>query len=145
MKKRSPDQQLEYLFVNASRLVTKKYYKQFKKLGLNPSQITALVYLDRSGDMNQTELARHLSLGKAAVGTLLESLEKSALIDRRRDPQDQRSIIVSITAAGIERISGVDAIAEELGKVMRQGISREERRAFIETFNKLMTNLRSLP
>jgi len=145
MKRRSPDEQLEFLIVHASRLVIKKYYSKFSRLGLNPSQITALVHLERTGAMNQTELAKKLALGKAATGTLLEGLEKENLIRRSRDSSDHRAIVVTISKAGRTRIQDVDEIAEDLGTRMRKGVDSAERKNFIKTLNTLLNNLREMP
>jgi DNA-binding MarR family transcriptional regulator len=144
MKLRSPEDQLEFLIVNASRLVIKKYNRYFSEQGLSQSQITAMVHLDRAGPMNQSDLAKRIGLGKAGVGTLLEGLEQLGLIKRVRDTVDQRSIVVTLTREGKKRMKDVDVIAEELGTILRQGISTEERRAFIRTLNRLLDNLRGM-
>ncbi len=145
MKRRTPEDQLEFLVCNAARLIIKKYQRRFSQLGLTQSQVTTLVHLDRHGDMNQTDLARKLGLGKAAVGSLLEGLEAEGLIARRRDVLDLRAMVVRINEKGRRRIKGVDVMAEELGIQLRDGLSSEQRRAFIATLVRMIDNLQAMP
>ena len=69
--------------------------------------------------MSQVELARKLLSSTANITTVLQNLEKTGLISRARDPEDQRYVRVSITESGralIERIlpAHVAGIVEDL-------------------------------
>lgn len=74
---------------------------------LTPSQFGALEALYHLGTLSQIELSRKLLLSTANITTVLQNLEKRALICRERDARDQRYVNVSITEAGAALIASI--------------------------------------
>jgi MarR family 2-MHQ and catechol resistance regulon transcriptional repressor len=74
---------------------------------LTPSQFGALEALYHLGTLAQIELSRKLLLSTANITTVLQNLEKRALICRERDPDDQRYVNVSITEAGAALVAQI--------------------------------------
>jgi len=144
VKRRDPNRQLEFLLVEVVRLQLRVYNQRFRDTGLNQSQVTALIHLDRVEALSQTDLATRLGMGKAAAGTLIEGLESKGLVERRRSREDRRLQLVSITDAGCDLVDRVDHMAEELGTEYRRGISRDERVQLVSTLNRLRENLRRM-
>ena len=144
MKRRDPNRQLEFLLVEVVRLQLRVYNQRFRATGLNQSQVTALIHLDRSEELIQTELAARLGMRKAAAGTLIEELEGKGLVERRRSREDRRSQLVSITNAGRKVVDQVDHVAEELGTEYRRGITRDERVQLVSILQRLRENLRRM-
>jgi DNA-binding MarR family transcriptional regulator len=144
MKRRDPNQQLEFLLAELVRLQLRVYNSRFRSTGLNQSQVTALIHLERTEQLSQTDLARRLGMRKAAAGTLIEGLEGKGLVERSRGRDDRRVQLVSITDAGRRVVDDVDHIAEQLGNQYRAGISREERAQLISVLERLRHNLRAM-
>jgi len=144
VKRRDPNRQLEFLLVEVVRLQLRVHNQRFRDTGLNQSQVTALIHLDRVEALSQTDLATRLGMGKAAAGTLIEGLESKGLVERRRSREDRRLQLVSITDAGCDLVDRVDHMAEELGTEYRRGISRDERVQLVSTLNRLRENLRRM-
>jgi DNA-binding MarR family transcriptional regulator len=144
MKRRDPDQQLEFLLVEVARLQLRVYNGRFRATGLHQSQVAALLHLDRVEALSQTDLAARLGMKKAATGTLIDGLEGKGLIERVRGREDRRLQLVSITDAGRRVVAEVDAMGEELGTAARRGITREERAQLVATLQRLRENLRKL-
>ena len=142
VKLRDPNEQLEFLLTELVRLQVRVYNNRFRSTGLNQSQVAALVHLERSEQLSQSDLARRLGMKKAAAGTLIEGLEGKGLVERSRGRDDRRVQLVSITDAGRRVVDDVDHMAEQLGLNYRQGISREERAQFVATLQRLRANLR---
>jgi DNA-binding MarR family transcriptional regulator len=142
VKRRDPNQQLEFLLTELVRLQVRIYNSRFRATGLNQSQVAALIHLERIEQLSQSDLARRLGLRKAAAGTLIEGLEGKGLVERSRGRDDRRVQLVSITEAGRHVVDDVDRMAEQLGNDYRQGISREERAQFVATLQRLRANLR---
>jgi MarR family 2-MHQ and catechol resistance regulon transcriptional repressor len=74
---------------------------------LTPSQFGALEALYHLGTLSQVELSRKLLLSTANITTVLQNLEKRALICRERDAHDQRYVNVSITEAGAALVAQI--------------------------------------
>lgn len=75
--------------------------------------------LDRTGPATAATLARAEQVSPQAMGITLGSLAVRGLVERRRDPADGRRIIMSLTAAGREKLrrkrdSGARQLAEVL-------------------------------
>ena len=60
MKRPDPNRQLEFLLTEVVRLQLRVYNQRFRDTGLNQSQVTALVHLDRVEELSQTDLAARL-------------------------------------------------------------------------------------
>jgi MarR family transcriptional regulator for hemolysin len=144
VKRPDPNRQLEFLLTEVVRLQLRVYNQRFRDTGLNQSQVTALVHLDRVEELSQTDLASRLGMRKAATGTLIEGLEGKGLVERRRSREDRRLQLVSITDAGRELVDQVDHMAEDLGTEYRRGISRDERLQLVSILRRLRENLRRM-
>jgi DNA-binding MarR family transcriptional regulator len=77
--------------------------------GLSPSQTAALVTIERHGPLTPSELAVRERVQRPTVTRVLARLEEAGLVDRAADPQDRRSSLVSISAAGGELLDAVRA------------------------------------
>jgi DNA-binding MarR family transcriptional regulator len=67
---------------------------------LTLAETSALSRLDRSGPATSSELARQDRISPQSMGATLAALEQRGLIERLRDPDDGRRIVLSITEAG---------------------------------------------
>ncbi|MER6404395.1 MarR family winged helix-turn-helix transcriptional regulator [Streptomyces viridosporus] len=61
---------------------------------------TLLGHLETSGGCRATDLAAHYALDKSTVSRQVAALERSGLVERRADPEDQRVQVVRLTQAG---------------------------------------------
>ncbi|WP_170102278.1 MarR family winged helix-turn-helix transcriptional regulator [Streptomyces viridosporus] len=61
---------------------------------------TLLGHLETSGGCRATDLAAHYALDKSTVSRQVAALERSGLVERRADPEDQRVQVVRLTRAG---------------------------------------------
>jgi DNA-binding MarR family transcriptional regulator len=140
-----PDlRQVEFALVETQRLFVRVYKSKFAEKGLRFTQSAMLNYLAHHGPMTQTELAAAMHLGRPAVGDLIDQLEAQKLLERASDPQDRRIRVIKLTKKGEEQLRDIDALAKELGLVLRKGITKEERRTFLSTMEKLRANLNQL-
>ncbi|MEJ8281277.1 MarR family winged helix-turn-helix transcriptional regulator [Pseudonocardia spirodelae] len=70
-----------------------------RRMGMNVSDMTAILMLSERGPMGGTELARLLEISTAAVTILVDRLQRSGHVERSRDPGDGRRVRVSGTTA----------------------------------------------
>lgn len=90
-------------FTSRLRLVMLRLSRRMRQQpmhGLTPSQQSAIVVLDRFGDMSPGELASRESIQPASLTRILDSLESAGYIKREQHPSDRRSSIVGLTDAG---------------------------------------------
>jgi DNA-binding MarR family transcriptional regulator len=72
--------------------------------GLTPTSTAALATIDRFGPLTPSELAEIERVKRPTVTRTLGSLERQGLVERTADPADGRSSVVSVNAAGRERL-----------------------------------------
>ncbi|MDA8963111.1 MarR family transcriptional regulator [Pseudomonadales bacterium] len=82
---------------------TDLYSKQLSKnTGLTSPQMLLLQILRNKGEQTVGVLAKEMSLSQATVTTILDRLEKKALIIRERSTSDRRKVQVDVTDSAIE-------------------------------------------
>jgi len=74
-------------------------------LGLRPRHLIALTLLRDLGETGQADLATTLQIDRTNLVGLLNELEESELIERRRSPHDRRRHTVVITQPGRGRLA----------------------------------------
>lgn len=70
------------------------------KLGLTYTQYVTLVALGEDDDQRVSDLGDKLFLESNTLTPILKKLEQMGLVERRRDPADERQVRVNITPAG---------------------------------------------
>lgn len=71
---------------------------------LTPTAASALATVERHGPLTPSELARIERIKRPTATRILRVLEETGLVDRAPDPADRRSALVSVNAAGRERL-----------------------------------------
>lgn len=113
-------------------------------LGLSPARwrlIVALMFQTESDGAGIGDLARHLEVKEPTVTATVDRLEHEGLVQRTRDPEDGRRVIVRLTPDGwakaaevvplisrrvavlVEAMGGVQAV-EELARQISTGVER---------------------
>jgi DNA-binding MarR family transcriptional regulator len=72
--------------------------------GLTPTSTAALATIERHGPLTPSELAEIERVKRPTVTRTLGCLEREGLVQRTPDPADGRSALVSVNAAGRERL-----------------------------------------
>jgi DNA-binding MarR family transcriptional regulator len=94
------DQQLCFALYSASGLMTKLYRPLLDPLGLTYPQYLAMLALWQHAPSTVGDLGEALGLDSATLTPLLKRLEAGGLVTRRRDPADERRVLVEPTAKG---------------------------------------------
>lgn len=88
------------LLKRARRQLTNAMREHLEPLGTSLPTIQILKHSGADEPVNQLELARQTELEPAALCRLLTDLEEENLISRRRDPDDNRRVLVKPTRDG---------------------------------------------
>jgi MarR family transcriptional regulator for hemolysin len=133
---------VESTLMSAARGIRRAYDLRLEELGLNLSEAILLAYTEEAGPLMQADLAKHMGVGRAAMGSLIDALENRGWVERRPKPGDRRVWLVAITPSGEQAASQVSKIDETLRIELREGISRRERRELNQLLNRLRENVR---
>jgi DNA-binding MarR family transcriptional regulator len=132
---------VESTIMATARAIRQCYDQRFADLGLNLSEASLLAFVEESGPLTQTRLAQRLGLGRAATGSVIDSLEKRGLVERQPDPDDRRVWLVTVTRAGKDLVEQVNASDQVLRSELRAGISRADRQQLAALLVRLQENL----
>ena len=96
-------QQVCFALYAASRALTALYRPMLEPLGLTyPQYLVMLVLWEREGAQAAVkELGSELMLDSGTLSPLLKRLEVAGLVTRSRDRADERSVLVTLTEAGV--------------------------------------------
>jgi DNA-binding MarR family transcriptional regulator len=72
---------------------------------LTLAESSALKRLDRGGPATSSDLAKQDRISPQSMGATLAALEQRGLIERRRDTEDGRRILLSISDAGRQMVN----------------------------------------
>jgi len=94
------ENQLCFPLYACSREIIKQYKPFLDELDLTYTQYITMMVLWERQSLSAKELGQILYLDSGTLTPLLKKLEGRGLVDRRRDPEDERSLLVTLTEAG---------------------------------------------
>ena len=132
---------VESTLMATARLVRVAYDSRLAPLDLNLTQASMLGYVNEFGATTQTDLADHLGIGRAAIGSVIDRLQARGLVERQPKPDDRRVWLVAITPAGVTLAEQINEVDQVLRAELRHGLGREERQALAWVMTRLQQNL----
>jgi len=85
-----------------SRRLRRAHIGTLAPFGLTPAQERALLMITRAGaPIRMGTLAERMDIVPRSVTTLVDALEESGLVRRTVDPENRRSILLSLTESGV--------------------------------------------
>lgn len=94
-----PDQ-LCFSLYTAQRLVTAAYRPILDELGLTYAQYVAMLVIWEHAPLTVGELGERLGLDYGTVTPVVKRLEAAGLVGRRRRPEDERIVEITLTDQG---------------------------------------------
>src|SRR5437763_10065495 len=109
----------------------------FDDAGLHPYHHAILAVLDQGSRETQGAIADALGYDKGQLVGLLDELEETGLVERRRDPADRRRQIVQITPAGRTTLSRLRRLSKRLENEFLATLDESERRELLALLLRL--------
>jgi len=118
------ERQVCFALAVAARSVIGVYRPILERLGLTHPQYLVMLALWEDSPLSATEISRLLQLDLPTLSPLLKRLEALGLVDRRRNPDDERSLRVTLTERG--RVLREEALAVPGAVMERLEITEED-------------------
>jgi DNA-binding MarR family transcriptional regulator len=109
--------------------------------GVTALQYTALTVLARRDGLTSAELARNSFVTPQAMADLVNSLERGGFIVRRRNPDNRRQLLISLTAEGDALLARYDEPVAGIETRMLDGFDEADRERFREYLNRARSAL----
>lgn len=131
------DAQLCFPLYAATRAVTHAYADLLADVGLTyPQYLTMLALWETAEPLTVGELGKRLRLDSGTLTPLLKRLEAAGLVVRRRDPDDERRVLLELTREGSDLRDRVTDVPMRL--VEATGLTARDARELRRVLGKLL-------
>ncbi len=117
-----------------SRLNSRQFDLQLKRLGFTRNQWLVLVAISRRQGLQQSQLARELKMNKAPLGTVIDQLQADNRVERRPAPNDRRAHELFLTD---DCRAGLRSLAQEFEDVHEQAVAALSQRRRLQLSKSL--------
>lgn len=126
-----------FLLVRLGFVIKARAVEEFEQAGFSPYHHSVLALLEEGARATQAAIADALQLDRGTLVGLLDSLEEHGLIERRRDINDRRRHLVSLTAAGGKQLTEFRAIVARLHREFLAPLSDAERAGLLSVLSRM--------
>lgn len=136
---------LGFLLSDVSRLLRRRFDERARQSGASVAQWRVLKILDRQPGLNQGQLAEMLEVEPITCCRMIDRLEESGLVERRRDPADRRAWRIHLTGKAAPVLADLHILAGEMIEDALHGLNPAEREQLIASLQTIRSNLTSVP
>ncbi|MCY8378375.1 MarR family winged helix-turn-helix transcriptional regulator [Bacillus haynesii] len=133
------DRQLCFLLYASSREMTKLYKPLLDKLNITYPQYLALLLLWEHEELSVKTMGKLLYLDSGTLTPMLKRMEQHGLLTRERSPEDERSVIVRLTAGGQALQEKASSIPQHM--IAQTDLSADELKNLKQTLESLLASL----
>jgi len=132
------DWELLAQFCQAYRNLSDTFMDQ---ITMHRAQASLLCRLFVQDGISQSEIAEQLSVQGATITNMLQRMEETGLVTRRRDPDDNRLVRVYLTDAGREKEQSIREQFMKLESTVFESISETERALLRRILAQMLDNM----
>lgn len=136
---------LGFLISDVSRLMRRRFDERARLIGATRAQWKTLVALSRNEGINQGGLAELLEVEPITLCRMIDRLEESGLVERRRDPADRRAWQIFLTDAAKPVLEQLRAYADTMFDAAFDGLDAAGRTQLTAALERVRTNLTDMP
>jgi DNA-binding MarR family transcriptional regulator len=136
---------LGFLISDVSRLMRRRFDERARQVGATRAQWRTLTTLSRNEGLNQGALADLLEVEPITLCRMIDRLEESGLVERRRDPSDRRAWQLFLTDKSKPILDDLRTMAESLFVQVLQDIDESDRAVLRKSLQRMRANLITLP
>lgn len=117
--------------------MSKMYNDAVASHGTTMSIAFVLLSIDVKNGSRSTALGPKMGMEATSLSRLLKNMENDGLIYREQHPEDKRSVLIKLTADGVEMRNKSKGIVLEFNEKAYQALTPKEAEAFFSTMKKL--------
>ncbi|MEF2071316.1 MarR family winged helix-turn-helix transcriptional regulator [Consotaella aegiceratis] len=103
-----------YLTNWAARLFARAIDKRLKALGVSSGHLPVFFALSDGGELSQKALTQIAAIEQPTMAATLARMERDGLVQRRADPADKRSSLISLTPVAQAKTRQVREVIDEV-------------------------------
>jgi MarR family transcriptional regulator, organic hydroperoxide resistance regulator len=120
------DDSIGYLVRYAHRAFVKALAGELAPYGITTAEWTVFRVLWEKDGCSQVELARRMRIEKASLTSVLNAMERRGLLVRRRNGEDRRCTVLTLTQKGRRQRNELLSCATRINRRATTGLSRTQ-------------------
>lgn len=132
---------LNRLAARISRRLAREYGERF---GITIAEWRVLAHLAGSEGISVRDIEARVDLDRSKVSRAVNRLESKGYVDKLRNTDDQRLLILSLTPAGRGLFERIAPVALDFERRLLDGLSAGEREALFAAIDKLFDRLEAM-
>lgn len=137
------DNQVCFRLYTVARLITQGYQPWLSKLGITYTQYIVLMVLWEKDHQPVNDIARRLLLETNTVTPLIKRMETEKIVVRRKDKQDARKTIVSLTERGKAMQEAAAEIPGCMSRMLKEtGLSEETFLQIVPALDEIILHMK---
>ena len=121
------------------------FYKVSKKTDLPVNEIRLLLFLHQNKELDiASEIVENLMISKSHVSYTVEKLKNKGYIIKVQDEKDKKKFHLKLTEKADNILKIIKSEQNKLNDISFKDITENEKKQFIQTFNKILNNTKNL-
>ena len=120
---------------------TRKYKPYLEKLDLTYTQYICMMVMWEHKSLNVKTLGEYIYLDSGTLTPLLKKLEDKGYIERKKNAEDERNLVISITDKGMKLRDEALSVPQSIGSCIP--LSAEEAAVLYKVLYKILNNLKN--
>ncbi len=137
MKKTKDNKSLGYAIARTNWYLKTLLNKVLNEEGFNITneQWVVLKVIQEFPAASQTKIAEHSQKDKTNITRILDLLEKSGFIERRRDQRDRRMNRIYITRQGEKKLKAIHPMTRRINEVCTRSLNKEQEKELLKSLD----------
>ena len=131
------DKTLDYILRTTWMSISKMYNEQAATKGSTMATGFALISIDPENGTPSTALGPKMGMEATSLSRTLKMMEDKGLIERKRNPEDGRSVLIHLTDFGQDMREFSKEVVKTFDKKVREEIEAEKIETFLEVAYKI--------
>lgn len=136
-----PEQSVGFVLIETARLLRRNFNRRVESLGLTPAQSQALAHVAKRQGIKQGALAQILEVQPITLCRLIDRLADAGWVERRRDPDDRRTVRLFLTDEAGPVVDFMWQQAMKTREEALESLSAEDRDRLLGTLQTVRANL----
>jgi DNA-binding MarR family transcriptional regulator len=142
------DKTIDYVLRATWQAVARMYNEEASKYGATMATGFALLSIDKEEGTPSTTLGPRMGMEATSLTRTLKSMEEKGLIERRKNPNDGRGVLIYLTEFGKEKRELSKNTVLKFNEIIKENISEDKLRHFMEVseiISELITDKKIFP
>lgn len=132
-----PEKYICFQLNKVRRKIQRYYENKLAPFNITPTQFYVLSALWDNDEIKFKDLASRLDMDGSTLTGILDRMEKTGFIERKKDPSDRRSILVCLTDKAKEIRPQMIEMAQELDHEFRSKVPDQEFQLLLQLLDQL--------